>query len=119
MPLLTATSAFRLGKDAGVLNSVVYTVSIPYYDAEMQHTIHTHTHPFIGPLSGTIRVSWYQKVKPVWILLKQETMSGSGISWAICKSARRSRQITKPAPHHSVFYRLDVLPATRRNENQN
>jgi len=30
-------------------------------------------------------------------------VSGSGISWAICKSAPRSRQITKPAPHHSVF----------------
>ena len=33
----------------------------------------------------------------------QETVSGSGISWAICKSAPRSRQITTPAPHHSVF----------------
>ena len=30
-------------------------------------------------------------------------MSGSGISWAICKSALRSRQITTPTPHHSVF----------------
>ena len=30
-------------------------------------------------------------------------MSGSGISWAICKSAHRSRQITTPAPHYSVF----------------
>ena len=30
-------------------------------------------------------------------------MSGSGISWTICKSAPRSRQITMPAPHHSVF----------------
>ena len=28
-------------------------------------------------------------------------MSGSGISWAVCKSAPRSRQITMPAPHHS------------------
>ena len=27
-------------------------------------------------------------------------MSGSGISWAICKSAPRSRQITTPVPHH-------------------
>jgi len=25
----------------------------------------------------------------------------------------RSRQITMPAPHHSVFYRLDALPATQ------
>ena len=42
-----------------------------------------------------------RKVKPIWILLKQETVSGSGISWAICKSAPRSRQITTPVPHHS------------------
>jgi len=28
----------------------------------------------------------------MWILLKQETVSGSGISWAICKSAPRSSQ---------------------------
>ena len=40
-------------------------------------------------------------------------MSGSGISWAICKSAPRSRQITTPAPHHSVFYRPDALPAAQ------
>jgi len=61
---------------------------------------HTHTHPFNGPLSGT---TWVQKVKPVWILLKQKTVSGSGISCAIRNSAPRSRQITTPAPHHSVF----------------
>ena len=41
-----------------------------------------------------------RKVKPIWILLKQETVSGSGISWAICKPAPSSRQITTPAPHH-------------------
>ena len=29
---------------------------------------------------------------------------GSGISWTICKqSAPHSRQITTPAPHHSIF----------------
>ena len=33
----------------------------------------------------------------------QETVSGSGISWAICKSAPCSRQTTTPATHHSVF----------------
>ena len=51
-----------------------------------------------------------RKVKPIWILLKQKTVSGSGISWAVCKSAPCSRQITMPAPHHSVFYRPDALP---------
>ena len=47
-------------------------------------TGHTHT-PFNGPFSGTTQVSRYQKGKPIWILLKKETVSG--ISWAICKSA--------------------------------
>jgi len=46
-------------------------------------------------------------------LLEQEIVSGSGISWAICKSAPHSRQITMQASHHSVFYRLDALPATQ------
>ena len=40
-------------------------------------------------------------------------MSGSGISWAMCKSAPRSRQITMPAPNHSVFYRPDAVPAAQ------
>jgi len=46
-----------------------------------------------------------RKVKPKTNLdfLEQETVSSSGISWAICKSAPRSRQITMPAPHHSVL----------------
>jgi len=33
-------------------------------------------------MSGTTQVSQYQKGKTIWILLKQETVSGSGISWA-------------------------------------
>jgi len=53
------------------------------------------------------------KVKPIWILLKQATVSGSGIHWDICKSAPSSRQITTPAPHHWVFYRPDALPAAQ------
>ena len=55
-----------------------------------------------------------RKIKLIWILLKQKTVSGSGISWSICKSAPCSRQITMPAPHHSVFYRLDALPVAQR-----
>ena len=70
--------------------------------AIQSHT-HTHTHPFNGPFSGTTQVGRYQKGKTNLDLLKQETVSGSGISWAICKSAPNSRQITMPAPHHSSF----------------
>ena len=73
---------------------------------------YTHTHPFNGPFSRTTQVSRYQKGKTN-LDLKQETVSGSGISWDVCKSALRSRQITTPATHHSVFYRLDALPATQ------
>ena len=72
----------------------------------------THTFNFLD--HRTTCVSWYQKGKTNWILLKRETVSGSGISWAICKSATpHSRQITTPAPHHSVVYRPDALPATQ------
>jgi len=46
-------------------------------------------------------------------LLEQETVSGNDISWAICTSAPRARQITMPVPHHSVFYRPDALPAAQ------
>ena len=64
-------------------------------------TSHTHTRltalfPGLPGWAGT------RKVKPIWTLLEQETVSGSGISWAICKSASHSRQITTPAPHHST-----------------
>ena len=64
----------------------------------------THTHIRLTALCpGLPRWASSRKVKPIWILLKQETVSGSGISWAVCKSAPRSRQTTTPAPHYSVF----------------
>ena len=86
-------------------------VITPFY-FRLQTSAYTLLQPFNGLFSRTTWVSRYQKVKPVWILLEQETVSSSGISWAIFKSARRSRQITTPTPHHSVFYRPDALPAT-------
>ena len=44
-------------------------------------------------------------------------MSGSGISWALCKSAPCSRQTTTPAPHHSCFfYRPYALPAAQQHQ---
>ena len=83
-----------------------------------------HTHTFNGPFSGTTLCpglpSWAstRKVKPIGILLKQETVSGSGVSWAICKSAPHSRQITTPAPHQSVFFtgRIPFLPPNQQRQ---
>ena len=71
------------------------------------HTRLTALSPGLPRWTGT------RKVKPIMILLEQEILSGSGISWAICMSAPRSRQITTPAPYYSVFYRSDALPATQ------
>ena len=62
----------------------------------------THAHAradLTAPFPGLPGWAGTRKVKRIWILLKQETVSGSGISWAICKPAPRSRQITTPAPH--------------------
>jgi len=47
-------------------------------------------------LSGTTRVSWYQEGKTNVDLLEQEIVSGSGICWAICKSAPQT--ITQHPP---------------------
>jgi len=67
----------------------------------------------IRPSFGTTRECRYQKGKTNLDLLKQETVSGSGISLAICDFALHPRQITTPAPNHSVFYRPYALPAAK------
>ena len=83
---------------------------------QLSHT-HTHTHQFNGSLYGTTGWASTRKVKPIWILLKQEILSGSGISWAICKCATRSKQITMPAPLHSVFTgRMPFLPPKQQRQ---
>jgi len=68
-----------------------------------------HTSSLTALFLGLSRWANTRKAKTIWILLKQETVSGSGISWAICRSAPRSILITMPTPHHSVFYRQDAL----------
>jgi len=75
-----------------------------------------HAHPCRCPFYGPLDFVWHYSGElvpdPIWILLKQETVSGSGISSAIWKSAPFLRQVTMPAPHHSVFYRPHSFPAT-------
>ena len=80
------------------------------------HTQHTHTR-LTALCPGLPRWAGTREVKPIWILLEQETVSGSGISWAICKSTHRSRQITTPSPHHSVFTgRMPFLPPNQQRQ---
>ena len=84
------------------------------YQCHYSKCYDTHTHTCLTALCSGLR-GWAGtgKVKPIWILLKQETVRGSGTSWAICKSAHCSRQITTSAPHRSVFYMSDALPAAQ------
>ena len=65
------------------------------------HTYIQYIHPLNGPLSRTTRVSRYQKGKTNRDFTEARD---SGISWAICKSASSSRQITTPEPHHLSFF---------------
>ena len=58
--------------------------------------IHTTTHTRLKALCpGLPGWASTRKEKPIWILLKQETVSGIGISWAIYKSAPRPTNSVK------------------------
>ena len=83
-----------------VSNSVIASSNACYkYTSSLLTTLHTFNVPF----SGTTTVSQYQKGKINVDFTEARTVSGSGISLAVCKSAPCPRQITMPAPHHSVF----------------
>ena len=50
-------------------------------------------------------------------LLEQEIVSGSGIYWAMCKSAPHPRHVTTPTPHHSVFTGwMPFLPSNQQRQ---
>jgi len=74
---------------------------------------HTHTHLFNGPFSGTTQLSRYQKDKTN---LDYTEARDSEWQWhqlgrmQVCTSLQ---QITTSAPHRSVFYRPDALPAAQ------
>jgi len=75
-----------------------------------------------GLFSRTTWVSWYQKGKTSLDLneardTRDDGVWGcSGISWTICKqSAPRSRQITTPTPHRSIFTDQRPSPAVSKH----
>jgi len=71
---------------------------------------HTHTHTHLTALFPGL---------PGWAGTRKDFTEARDSEWQwhtlgyVQKSAPRSRQITMPAPHHSVFYRPDALPATQ------
>ena len=93
------------------LHACTHAVVIRIFKFKHTHT-DTHLMAFCPGVAGWATI---RKVKPIWILLKQETVSGSGISWDTCKSAPRSKETTTQAQHPTAqfFYRPDALPATQ------
>ena len=75
----------------------------------------TTLQPFNGLFSRTTWESRYQKCKTNldFTGTKDSEWQWHQLGHTVCNSAPRSRQITTPAPHHSVFYRPDALPAAQ------
>jgi len=91
--------------DALTADSLVYCCCY-YYSTTTTTTV-------LQPSGFCLGLPSTRKVKPIWILLEQETASGSCISLATCNSAPRPRQITTPVLHHSVFHRPDAFPVAQ------
>jgi len=76
------------------------------------HT-HTHTHPFNGPLSGTTRISQYQKGKTNLDFTEARDIE---CQWhqlghmQVCTSLQTDNHASTPP---LSFYRPDALPATQ------
>ena len=107
-----------LWKLVNIWQSCEQEYSVLVFLTHSMDTMYTNTHTHLMALCpGLPKWAGTRKVKPIWILLKQETVSGSGIRWAICKSAPLSRQKTTPAPHHSVFTgRMPLLPPNQQRQ---
>jgi len=102
---------------AGLLVHICGVLHHPSASAELlvSSAVNTNAttiqHSFNGLFSRTTQESWHQKsrtilVKPIWIYWS-EIVSGSGISWAICKSAPRFKQI--PCQHPTTTVQSAVL----------
>ena len=77
---------------------------------------YTHTHTRSTALCpGLPRLAGTRKVKPIWILLEQETVSGSGISWAmqVCTSLQTDNH-TSTSLHNFFSGRMPFLPPNQQ-----
>jgi len=115
VPLSNASNQTETKDNVCQRRDTVIKISVTTHTHAHTHT-HTHTHltalcPGLPGWAGT------RKVKPIWILLEQETVSGSAISWTICKSAPCSRQITMPSPNTQFFTgRMPFLPPNQQHQ---
>ena len=74
-----------------------------HFPRNKQTRTHAHTHTFNSPLSGTTRVSRYQRGKTNLDFTEARDSEWLWHQLGHSKSASHSRQTTTPAPHHSIF----------------
>ena len=82
-------------------------------DSNTTYTTHTFNVPFPGLPRWAGTRKWNQS--GFYWSKKQETVSGSGINWTVCKYAPCSRQKTTPALHHSVFLQAGCPSCSQTN----
>ena len=75
--------------------------------------LHTHTHPFNGPLSGTTRVSRYQKGKTNLDFTAARDSEWQWNQLDHMQACTLLQTDNHASTHHSVFYRPDALPAAQ------
>jgi len=79
----------------------------------------THTHTRLTALfPGLTRLAGTRKAKPIWILLKQETVNGSGISWGhmqVCISLQTDNHSSTP-PLKFFPGRTPFLPPNQQRQ---
>ena len=73
----------------------------------------THTHPFNSPLSKTTQVSRYRNVKPIWILLKQETVAVASAGPYASLHLAADRQ---PCQHPTTQFIIGRMPFRPPNQ---
>ena len=92
-----------------------FTVALHITKTAVTHwnATHARTHAHLTAFSMTTQVSWYQKGKTNLDFTEARDSEWQWHQLGHCKSAPCSRQTTTPALYHSVFYRLDALPAAQ------
>ena len=108
---------YRMWNACSTTNKLVFnkcSIKITQQIQSASQNTHTHTHTRLTALfPGLPRWASTRKGKSIWILLKHETVSGSGISWAhvqVCTSLQADNHAsTSPLS----FYRPDALPVTQ------
>jgi len=116
-PVSTAFIKSATPQSSGIYTTRFNTVCLTILGPEM--TIYnTHTHIRLWPSRLCLELPGELVPEPIWILLKQETASGSGISWAMCRSALCPRHSHTSIPPLSVFTgRMPFLPPNQQRQN--